>query len=101
MASSLPTWREPAEVAALARLAVAERKGARRADILERLATIPGAVERVEFFDLPRIDLSSSLVRRRVAAGHPIRYLVPDAVAEYIAQHGLYRSPVASPSPSA
>jgi nicotinate-nucleotide adenylyltransferase len=101
MASSLPTWREPAEVVAQARLAVAEREGARRADILERLATIPGAVEQVDFFDLPRIDLSSSLVRRRVAAGHPITYLVPDRVAAYIAQHGLYRSPVGSPTPSA
>jgi nicotinate-nucleotide adenylyltransferase len=101
MASSLPTWREPAEVVGLARLAVAEREGARRADILERLATIPGAVERVDFFDLPRMDISSSLVRRRVAAGRPIRYLVPDTVATYIAQHGLYRSPVGSPSPSA
>ena len=98
MASSLPTWREPAEVVALARLAVAEREGVRRADILERLATIPGAVEQVDFFDLPRMDVSSSLVRRRVAAGRPIRYLVPDRVAEYIAQHGLYRSPVGTPS---
>ena len=98
MASSLPTWREPAEVVALARLAVAEREGVRRADILERLATIPGAVEQVDFFDLPRMDVSSSLVRRRVAAGHPIRYLVPDRVAEYIAQHGLYLSPVSTPS---
>jgi nicotinate-nucleotide adenylyltransferase len=101
MAASLPTWREPGEVVALARLAVAEREGARRADILERLATIPGAVDRVDFFDLPRMDVSSSLVRRRVAAGRPIRYLVPDPVAEYVAQHGLYRSPVGTPSPSA
>jgi nicotinate-nucleotide adenylyltransferase len=98
MAASLPTWRDPAEIVALARLAVAEREGARRADILERLATIPGAVERVDFFDLPRIDFSSSLVRRRVAAGRPITYLVPDRVAGYIAQHGLYRSPVGSPT---
>jgi nicotinate-nucleotide adenylyltransferase len=98
MAASLPTWREPAEVVALARLAVAEREGARRADILQRLATIPGAVEQVEFFDLPRIDFSSSLVRRRVAAGQPITYLVPDPVAAYIAQRGLYRSPVPSPT---
>lgn len=98
MAASLPTWRDPAEVVSLARLAVAEREGARRADILERLATIPGAVERVDFFDLPRIDFSSSLVRRRAAAGRPITYLVPDRVAEYIAQHGLYRSSVGSPS---
>jgi nicotinate-nucleotide adenylyltransferase len=98
MASSLPTWRAPQEVFGLARLAVAEREGARRADILERLATIPGAVDRVDFFDLPRMDVSSSLVRRRVAAGRPIRYLVTDPVAEYIAQHGLYRSPVGIPS---
>jgi nicotinate-nucleotide adenylyltransferase len=79
-------------------LAVAEREGARRADILERLATIPGAVERVDFFESPRFDVSSSLVRRRVAAGRPITYLVPDPVAAYIAQHGLYRSPVGSPT---
>jgi nicotinate-nucleotide adenylyltransferase len=100
MAFSLPAWRAPQEVVGLARLAVAEREGARRADILERLATIPGAVDRVDFFDLPRMDVSSSLVRRRVAAGRPIRYLVADPVAEYIAQHGLYRSPVGTPSPA-
>jgi nicotinate-nucleotide adenylyltransferase len=98
MAASLPTWRDPAEVVSLARLAVAEREGAARADILERLATIHGAVEQVDFFDLPRIDFSSSLVRRRAAAGQPITYLVPDPVAEYIAQHGLYRSPIRSPT---
>jgi nicotinate-nucleotide adenylyltransferase len=96
MAFSLPAWREPAEVVALARLAVAERVGARRVDILERLATIPAAVDRTDFFDLPRMDISSSLVRRRVAAGRPIRYLVPDAVAEYVAEHRLYASPVSS-----
>jgi nicotinate-nucleotide adenylyltransferase len=101
MAFSLPTWRAPAEVLGLARLAIAEREGARQADILERLALIPGAADRVDFFDLPRMDLSSSLVRRRVVAGHPIRYLVTDPVAAYIAQHGLYRSSVATPSPSA
>lgn len=39
----------------------------------------------------PRIDISASDIRRRVAAGQSIRYLVPDAVADYIAKHGLYR----------
>jgi nicotinate-nucleotide adenylyltransferase len=101
MAFSLPTWRAPAEVVGLARLAVAEREGARQADILDRLATIRGAAGRVDFFDLPRMDVSSSLVRRRVAAGRPVRYLVADPVAEYIAQHGLYRSPVGAPTSSA
>ena len=46
--------------------------------------------EAIEGFALPRIDVSSTLVRERVAAGLPIRYLVPDAVAEHVAEQGLY-----------
>jgi len=90
MAHSLPTWREPEEVLSLARLAVAEREGVARDDIAERLAGLRGAAERVAFFAMPRIDVSSSLIRRRVAAGLPVRYLVPDAVADHIGRHGLY-----------
>ena len=40
---------------------------------------------------MPRIDISSTLIRRRVAAGEPVRYLVPDAVAASIEREGLYR----------
>lgn len=90
MAYSLPTWHEPEAVLALATMAVAEREGVGRADITERLAGLAGA-EKIRFFDMPRLDISSSLIRRRVAAGLPIRYLVPDAVADYIAAEGLYR----------
>jgi nicotinate-nucleotide adenylyltransferase len=97
IARSLPAWREPAEVVRLARLGIAEREGALRADIVEALAEVPGAPERVEFFDLPRVDVSSSLIRRRVADGRPIRFLVPDAVDDYIAARGLYRSAVGIP----
>jgi len=90
MAQSLPTWREPEAVLSLATLAVAEREGIRRHDIAGRLASLSGA-EQVRFFDMPRLDLSSSDIRRRVAAGRPVRHLVADEVAEYIEQHGLYR----------
>ena len=90
MAHSLPTWREPEAILSLARLAVAEREGVARAEIAQRLAGLTGAEERVGFFAMPRIDISSSLVRRRVAAGAPIRYLVPDAVAAHIERRGLY-----------
>jgi nicotinate-nucleotide adenylyltransferase len=91
MAHSLPTWREPEAVLDLAALAVAEREGVRRMDIAESLAGLRGIADRVRFFDMPRIDVSSSMIRRRVAEGRPIRYLVPDAVAEYIAGEALYQ----------
>jgi len=97
MAYSLPAWREPEAVLSLARLAVAEREGVRRADIAERLAALGGAADRVDFFEMPRLDISSSRLRRRAAAGGPLRFLVPDAVAEYIAREGLYRAADAPP----
>lgn len=90
MAHSLPMWREPDAILGLARLGVASREGITRSDVLERLAVLPGAAERVDFFDMPRLDVSSSDIRRRVAAGRPIRYLVPDAVAAEIAARSLY-----------
>jgi nicotinate-nucleotide adenylyltransferase len=89
MAHALPTWHEPEAVLALATLGVAEREGVRRNDIAERLSGLAGA-DRIRFFDMPRLDISSSMIRRRVANGHPIRYLVPDAVASYVAERGLY-----------
>jgi nicotinate-nucleotide adenylyltransferase len=89
MAFSLPTWREPEAILELAELGVAEREGVRRADILERLSGL--RTERLRFFDMPRLDVSSSLIRRLVAAELPIRYLVPDGVEAYIEQAGLYR----------
>jgi nicotinate-nucleotide adenylyltransferase len=92
MAHSLPTWREPETVLALAELAVAERVEVRREHVMDQLAPLAGGPERVRFFDMPRVDISSSMLRRRAAAGLPVRYLVPDAVAEYIEREGLYRT---------
>jgi nicotinate-nucleotide adenylyltransferase len=95
MASSLPAWREPERVLALARFAVAERAGTGRQEIARRLAGLAGA-EGIAFFEMPRVDIASSDIRRRVAEGRPIRYLVTDAVAQYIGDHGLYRTAVAA-----
>lgn len=90
MAHSLPTWREPEAILELARIGVAGRDGTHRAGVIERLSVLPGAAERIDFFDMPRIDISSSLIRRWLAAGRPVRYLVPDAVIASIAERGLY-----------
>ena len=94
MAHSLPTWHEPETVLSLAELAVAERGALRRPDIAARVATVPGGQDRVRFFDMPRLDISSSDIRARVRDGRPIRYLVPDEVVSYIGAHGLYRAEV-------
>jgi len=93
-AASLPSWREPEEVLSLATIGVVPRTGWHREEVTIRLVKLKGAA-RVVFFDMPRIDVSASLVRHRVADGKPIRYLVPDAVAELVLQRGLYgASPV-------
>jgi nicotinate-nucleotide adenylyltransferase len=90
MAFSLPSWREPDQVLALATLAVAERDGAEQQDIAAHLATLDPEGTRIRFFEMPRLDISSSLIRRRVASGRPIRHLVPEAVADAISARGLY-----------
>jgi nicotinate-nucleotide adenylyltransferase len=90
MASSLPSWREPEAVLELARLAVAEREEHRRQEIAERLGGLHAADERVVFFTMPRLDISSSDVRRRIGEGRPIRWLVPGEVVDEIERRGLY-----------
>jgi nicotinate-nucleotide adenylyltransferase len=92
MAASLPQWREPQAILELCTIGAAARDGVGRDAVLERLEReLPGASSRIEFFDMPRIDISSTLIRRRVAAGEPVRYLVPDGVAATIEREGLYR----------
>jgi nicotinate-nucleotide adenylyltransferase len=91
VAHSLPAWREPEAILELASFGVAQREDLRREAIAGALSGLRGARERVRFFEMPRIDVSSSLLRERVAARRPIRYLVPDAVADAIGREGLYR----------
>jgi nicotinate-nucleotide adenylyltransferase len=94
-AASLRSWRGPEEVLALAVVAVAERDEWRRAEIVERLGPLCSE-DRLRFFDMPRIDISSSMVRLRAHAGRPIRYLVPEKVADYVAAESLYGASAAA-----
>lgn len=78
----LPRWREPGEIARLATLAVLERAG----EVLPADPPIPAVAVTVT-----RVDVSSTDIRRRVAAGQSIRYLVPEAVRTVIERERLYR----------
>lgn len=104
-ARTMPSWREPETVLELARIAIAEREGTGAQEALDTLAALGGPVrsgERRErrtstagtlVLEMPRIEISSSLVRRRVAEGERVEDLVGRAVAGYIAELGLYREP--------
>ncbi len=119
-ASTLGSWREPQRLLQLARLAVAARAPIEaqprgrthagtvrqactvREPVLDALAGVQladgargerrAAADRVSFLEMPAIEVSSSLVRRRVADGEAVEELVGPAVARYIAEHRLYRA---------
>ena len=80
-AAGLPKWRESEEVLRLARVAVFARPGVPMPEAPWVSAVVPA----------PAIDISATELRRRAAAGRSIRYYVPDAVATYVAERGLYR----------
>jgi nicotinate-nucleotide adenylyltransferase len=86
----LPTWHEPARLLDAASMAVVPREGYPAPDPGWLEATFPGRADRVRYLEGPRLGLSSTAIRARVAAGRSIRYLVPPAVEAYIADHSLY-----------
>ena len=90
--SDFLTWKDPHSVIACARLGVATRPGYPRErldDVLSELSQ----PDRVEFFEIEPLPISSSDIRDRVARGEPVDELVPSPVAELIASLGLYRRP--------
>ncbi|MEP0546249.1 MAG: nicotinate (nicotinamide) nucleotide adenylyltransferase [Rhodothermales bacterium] len=78
------TWVEPGEIARRVPLIVYPRPGA-------DLSTVsPSLMARATMLDRPLLDPSSTALRRLLRAGRSVRYLVPDAVLAYIAEHELY-----------
>ncbi len=98
--AGLPTWREPDRILVLCRMAVLPRPGAPGPDPGAMARLVPGADRRTVLLDGPLLAVSGSTIRARVAAGRSIRYLVPDAVAAYIGDHGLYAEPPVDREPA-
>ena len=86
VAARMDTWVRSREVASLATVVVVERAG-------EGAATPPGEGWRVEHVVIPRLDVSSTDIRRRVALGLPIDFLVPEPAVRIIRGCGLYTRP--------
>jgi nicotinate-nucleotide adenylyltransferase len=82
------SWKEPDQVLAQAEFIAATRPGF---DLDRLVSQVPGATDRIHLMKIPALAISASDIRARVARGAPIQYLVPDGVARYIHEHGLYQ----------
>lgn len=87
----LPRWHRPGALVSLATIVAVPRGGAPPVDLAEVEALVPEARGRVCILSSPALEISASALRRRLALGESVRYLVPDAVLAYIGEHGLYR----------
>ena len=82
-AAELGAWHRAGELPGLARIVVLARPG----------TPVPSSPLIAASLEVPAVDISATEIRRRVRAGLPVRYWVPDAVAEYMARHRLYLDP--------
>jgi nicotinate-nucleotide adenylyltransferase len=82
-AAELSAWYEADQIPRLAQVVVFARPG----------SAVPASSLIAQVIEVPAIDVSATEIRRRVSGGLPIRYWVPEAVAEYIARHRLYLDP--------
>lgn len=80
----LHTWKDPREIAEIARMVAGVRPGydVSRAD--------PEYASLVDTFEMVGVNISSSDLRDRFAAGMNTRYLLPEAVTNYIRENDLY-----------
>ncbi|MFC7681454.1 nicotinate-nucleotide adenylyltransferase [Paenibacillus sp. GCM10028914] len=86
MVNYLPKWHRIAELAQMLDFIGVNRPGS---DLdLNRLPVFLQGVVRIA--DMPLVDISSSMIRKRTAEGKSIRYMVPDRVYDYIVRSGIY-----------
>jgi nicotinate-nucleotide adenylyltransferase len=90
--AQIPTWHEPSRILNLAYLVAVPRPGFKRPTLKALEGVLPGVTDRVIFMDNPRIDISATEVRERVAKGESIDHLVPETVVAYIKKHKLYQN---------
>jgi nicotinate-nucleotide adenylyltransferase len=91
--AQIDTWREPERILALAEWAIGPRPTAEMPSRMFLDGRFGGeGAARIHLLSGPALEVSASAIRERVAAGRSIRYLVPRAVEELIADRHLYRS---------
>lgn len=88
-AMAFGNWREPDRIGQLAEIAIATRVDHDREQSISEVTRATGGKQPVAI-DMPRIDISSSLIRERIYEGHTVAHLVPAGIAELIEEQRLY-----------
>lgn len=83
-------WKQPNQLLKLCSLAVVDRPGYRDFDVPTFISRFPAAAGKLVSLAVPLIDISATDIRRRAASARSIRYMVPEAVEQYISQRKLY-----------
>ena len=91
--AKIPQWKEPAKLIEMCFLAAVPRPGYERPNMKKLEVALPGISKKVILMDKPRLEISATDIRNKVAQGLPISGLVPQVVEEYIKENGLYRKP--------
>lgn len=83
-------WRDAREVASLARLVAVTRPGYEISDARSKYMRTHASIMHISQLEVTALSISSTDLREKVRTGKSIRYLVPQVVADYIKEHGLY-----------
>lgn len=88
---SFSTWKEPERICKSCRILAATRDRMEAEELQSRIQIMERDYKATIYpLETPNIDISSNMIRERVQQGKTIKYYVPEAVEDYIVEHGLY-----------
>ncbi len=87
----LPRWYRPQDILAACRFIGVMRRPGDSIELDTLDSILPGLGGKIRFVDAPRLEISSSTIRQRIASGGHFRYYLPASVYDYIQQNHLYR----------
>lgn len=86
------TWKDSEKLPRLCHFIAATRPGYDAKDIKKKLNAYTDILSRVKTLEVPALAISSSDIRHRICEHRPIKYLLPEAVENYIHKNRLYRN---------